>query len=98
MKKDYQTILLEQIRDQNKAILEGLEDVPKRVEFNRLEQKVDKLSEDIEVVSAAVKATNRDLAEVKREVQVSELKIHDILRDLDEHVHLPAHGGEMLKS
>jgi len=61
MKKDYQTILLEVIRDQNKAILEGLQDVPKRLEFNELRSDVAELKQDIKVVKAAVTAPNRDL-------------------------------------
>jgi len=65
MKKDHQTILLEEIRDQNKAILEGLQDVPKRLEFNELRSDVAELKQDMKVVKAAVTATNRDLAEHK---------------------------------
>jgi hypothetical protein len=61
MKKDYQTILLEVIRDQNKAILEGLQDVPKRMEFNELRSDMAELKQDMKVVKAAVTATNRDL-------------------------------------
>jgi len=65
MKKDHQTILLEEIRDQNKAILEGLQDVPKRLEFNELRSDVAELKQDMKVVRATVTATNRDLAEHK---------------------------------
>ena len=65
MKKDHQTILLEEIRDQNKAILEGLQDVPKRLEFNELRSDVAELKQDMKVVKAAVTATNRDLAKHK---------------------------------
>jgi len=65
MKKDYQTILLEVIRDQNKAILEGLQDVPKRLEFNELRSDVAELKQDMKVVKAAVTATTRDLEQHK---------------------------------
>ena len=68
MKKDYATILLEEIRDQNKAILEGLREVPKRVEFNELKQDVAELKQDMKVVKAAVQATNRDLAALDQRV------------------------------
>ena len=68
MQKDYATTLLEEIRDQNKAILEGLQEVPKRAEFNRLEQKVDKLSDDMETVKVAVRATNHDIAALDQRV------------------------------
>jgi len=68
MKKDYATILLEEIRDQNKAILEGLREVPKRVEFNELKQDIAELKQDMKVVKAAVQATNRDLAALDQQV------------------------------
>ncbi len=68
MKKDYTAILLEEIRDQNKAILEGLREVPKRVEFNELKQDIAELKQDMKVVKAAVQATNRDLAALDQRV------------------------------
>jgi septal ring factor EnvC (AmiA/AmiB activator) len=68
MKKDYATILLEEIRDQNKAILEGLREVPKRVEFNELKQDVAEVKQSVKTIEAAVKATNRDLAALKQRV------------------------------
>ena len=61
MKKDYQTILLEEIRDQNKAILEGQKDQASRADIGRLEQRLDALEGDVKVIKAAVTATNRDL-------------------------------------
>ena len=52
--KDYMAVLLEEIRDQNKAVLEAvgdmqkqLADVPKRAEF-------DELRADVRVIRAAV--------------------------------------------
>ncbi len=68
---------LELILDEIKAVHELVADVPTRGEFNRLEQKVDKLSDDMEVVKAAVKATNSDVA--------------DLSRDVEKHMGLPAH-------
>jgi len=68
---------LEQILDEVKAMHELVANVSTRGEFNRLEQKVDKLSDGMEVVKAAVKATNRDLA--------------DLSHDAEEHKGLPAH-------
>ncbi len=62
---NYVGLLLEQIRDQNKAVLEAVGDIqrkvadlPTRAEFNELKQ-------DMKVVKAAVTATNRDLKEHK---------------------------------
>jgi len=68
MKKDYAAILLEEIRDQNKAILEGLREVPKRVEFNGLKQDVAEVKQSVKTIEAAVKATNRDLAALDQRV------------------------------
>ena len=68
MKKSHAEIMLETILDEVKAVHELVEDVPKRGEFNRLEQKVDKLSDDMEVVKKAVKATNRDLTALDQRV------------------------------
>ncbi len=62
---NYVGLLLEQIRDQNKAVLEAVGDIqrkvadlPTRAEFNELKQ-------DMKVVKAAVTVTNRDLKEHK---------------------------------
>ena len=65
MKKDYQIILLEEIRDQNKALLEGQKEQVTRADFHRLEGKVDDLSQRMGVVEAAVKDVSRDLANHK---------------------------------
>ena len=65
MKKDYQILLLEEIRDQNKALLEGQKDQATRADINRVGQQLDALESDVKVIKVAVKATNRDLAEHK---------------------------------
>jgi len=61
MKKDYQLILLEEIRDQNKALLEGQKDQATRADINRVGQRLDTLESDVQVIKAAVTATNNDL-------------------------------------
>lgn len=66
MKKDYQTILLEEIRDQNNAILEGQKDQASRADIGRLEQRLDALESDVKVIRAAVTATNSDLKQHKQ--------------------------------
>ena len=68
MKKDYNSILLEEIRDQNKAILEGQKDQATRADIRRLEQDTAELKDDMKVVKAAVKATNRDVVALDRRV------------------------------
>ena len=62
---NYVGLLLEQIRDQNKAVLEAVGDIqrkvadlPTRAEFNELKQ-------DVKTIKAAVTETNRDLAKHK---------------------------------
>ncbi len=77
MNDDYTGHLLEQILDEIKAVHELVADVPTRGAFNRLEQKMDKLNNDMEVVKTAVKATNSDVA--------------DLGRDIERHKGLPAH-------
>ncbi len=59
------SVLMEDQNTKLDAVLEGINSLPTRGEFNRLEQKVDKLSDDMEVVKAAVTATNRDLKKHK---------------------------------
>ncbi len=67
--KDYQTILLEEIRDQNKAILEGQKDQATRADMHRIEERLDVLESDVQVIKQAVKATNSDVAALSREVE-----------------------------
>ncbi len=65
MKKDYQTILLEEIRDQNKALLEGQKDQATRADIKQVGQRLDTLESDVKVIKAAVTATNSDLKKHK---------------------------------
>ncbi len=69
MKKDYATILLEEIRDQNKALLEGQKEQATRADIGRLEQGLDALESDVKVIKAAVKATNNDVVNLRRDVE-----------------------------
>lgn len=57
--------LMEEQNSKLDAVLEGINSLPTRTDFHRLEKKVDKLSDDMATVKAAVTATNRDLAEHK---------------------------------
>jgi archaellum component FlaC len=61
MKQDYLTILLEEIRDQNKAILEGQKDQASRADVHRIEQHLDVLENEMQAVKAAVQDVSRDL-------------------------------------
>ncbi len=60
---------LELILDEVRAVHELVAGQPTNAAFHRLEQKVDKLSDDMEVVKAAVKTTNSDLADLNRDVE-----------------------------
>lgn len=51
---NYTNILLEEMRDQNKAILEAVSGLPTRTEFNLLKDDVAELKQDMKVVKAAV--------------------------------------------
>lgn len=65
MKKDYQIILLEEICDQNKALLEGQKDQATRADINRVGQRLDALESDVKIIKTAVTATNSDLKKHK---------------------------------
>ena len=65
----YNGAMLEEIRDQNKALLEGQKDQATRADVGRLEQRLDALESDVKVIRAAVKATNSDLTDLSREVE-----------------------------
>jgi hypothetical protein len=65
MKKDYHSILLEEIRDQNKALLEGQKDQATRADIEWVGQRLDVLESDVQVIKAAVTATNSDLKQHK---------------------------------
>lgn len=67
MAKDYQIILLEEIRDQNKALLEGQKDQATRADIHRLEQRLDVLEGDLKVVKTAVTDMNDDIADLRRQ-------------------------------
>jgi hypothetical protein len=55
------SVLMEDQNHKLDAVLEGINSLPTRGEFNRLEQKVDKLSDDMQAVKAAVKDVSSDL-------------------------------------
>lgn len=62
-------VLMEDQNGKLDAILEGQKDQATRVDIGRLEQRLDALESDVTVIKAAVKATNRDVADVGREVE-----------------------------
>ncbi len=68
---NYIGVLLEQIRDQNQAVLEGMKDLSTRREFNELRQDVAELKQDMKIVKAAV-------ADLSRQVNDHERRIGDL--------------------
>ncbi len=68
MKKEYQILLLEEIRDQNKALLEGQKDQATRTDIHRLESRLGKLETDVEAIKVTVKATNHDVTHLEHRV------------------------------
>ena len=61
---DYTAILLEELREQNKAILEYVSGVPAMADrLQRLEDKTDTLTADVKVMKAAVTDVGNHLAD-----------------------------------
>ena len=68
-KKDYQTVLIEQLVDQNKAILEYVSDVPAMAaRLERVEQDVSELEQDMKIVKAAVTDVSQQVANHGRHI------------------------------
>jgi peptidoglycan hydrolase CwlO-like protein len=62
MRDDYIGHMLEQVLDEIKAVYELVAEVPKMArKFDRVEQDVAELKQDMKVVKVAVTATNQDL-------------------------------------
>lgn len=54
-------ILLEEIRDQNKALLEGMKDLPTCKEFNELKHTVDSIEGNVRIIKAVVTDQSKQL-------------------------------------
>jgi hypothetical protein len=60
------------MEDQNKkldAVLEGIGALPTRDDFHRLEADIAELKGDVKTIKAAVRATNREVADLGRDVE-----------------------------
>ena len=68
MEKDYHILLLEEIRDQNKTLLEGQKDQASSAGVRRLQQDVTELKQDMKVVRAATTDTNHQVHDLERRV------------------------------
>ncbi len=56
------SVLMEDQNAKLDAVLEGINSLPTRDDFHRLEQQLDTLESDVQVIKAVVTVTNRDLA------------------------------------
>lgn len=66
---NYLGVLLEEIRDQNRAVLEAVGDMQKNVaKIPAIEQSVDELKQDMKVVKAAVTDLSYQVANHERRV------------------------------
>ena len=70
--QDYTAIILEEIRDQNKAVLELVSDLPTKREFNELKDDVSELKSDVKVVKVAIIDLTRKTNDLDRRVSVLE--------------------------
>ena len=77
--KGYTAHLLEEIRDQNRALLEGMKDMPKSWEFKELQRDIDTLRQNGTVIRVAIADVSQDMKIIKAAVtdntrQVNELE------------------------
>lgn len=59
------SVLMEDQNTKLDAVLEGINSLPTRDDFHRLERRLESMESDMKVVKAAVTATNRDLEQHK---------------------------------
>ncbi len=68
---NYIKVLLEGIRDQTKAVLEGMKDLPTRWQFNELRRDVDGLKQITNVLKVAIADVSQDAKAIKTGVSDS---------------------------
>jgi hypothetical protein len=61
MSDEYTNILLEEIRDQNRAVLEVVGTMQERLEQTALQRDLEEVKQDVKTGNAALKATNEQL-------------------------------------
>jgi peptidoglycan hydrolase CwlO-like protein len=67
MSDNYTAIILEEIRDQNKAVLEAVGDIQKQVsKITTMEENITEIKTDIKVIKAAVTDTNTQVRDHER--------------------------------
>jgi predicted nucleic acid-binding Zn-ribbon protein len=66
--KDYTAILLEEIRDQNKAVLEAVGDMRKELSEVARSEEFDELKQDVKIIKAAVTDLSHQVANHERRI------------------------------
>lgn len=66
------TILLEEIRDQNKAVLEAVGQMQDGMKNLATKDELQAVADDVKIIKAAVTVTNKDLANLDHRVTVLE--------------------------
>ena len=74
---NYLGILLEELRDQNKALLEGIKDLPTRWEFNELRRDVDGIKQSASVLKVAIADLSQDVKVIKDAVSDNDHELAD---------------------
>jgi cell division protein FtsL len=74
MSKDdvYTNVLLEQIRDQSKAVLEAVGQIQDKVKTLATQESLDRLETKADTIQAAVTATNQDIRDLDRRTTIIE--------------------------
>jgi len=70
---NYMGVLLEEIRDQNKAVLEAVGDMQRHVQkIPVMQEQLERVETKVDTIQAAVTDTNRDLADLDSRVIIIE--------------------------
>ena len=70
--KDYAVVLMEQMRDELRAVHELVADVPKMSDFRRLESGLNEVRADVKVIKSVVRSHSGKLAELDARVSTLE--------------------------
>jgi len=69
---DYTNVLLEQIRDQNKAVLEGVGQIQSQMNTLATKAELQAVADDVKTIKVVVVDTNKDLKNLDRRVTALE--------------------------
>lgn len=69
---DYTAVLLEEIRDQNKAVLDAVGQMHGQFKTLATKDELQAVADDVKTIKAAVKGTNLELRSLDRRVTVLE--------------------------